>query len=718
MGIKSNNPGQSYAKVFNRTGTDASTPAPQPFMASGGWVSEYSSGGKTYKVHNFLTSGAFVVTQGSSEVDWLVVGGGGGGGMLGGGGGGGGGVRSSVGTPGGPGASPENAQTVTAGSYAVTIGEGGIGSGEGQGTQNGIPGENGYSTTIALPTGITVGGGGCGGSNLPGSDPTALFHPRFGNLKGSGGSTPEGGSAGGQNGGNTGGGRAEVPGTYGYPNPDINTDTSPYGGFGGSGAGSAGDKHPGLPAPNDQDGGDGIANAITGYTRYYGAGGGGGRGGLPGYNPPFGNGGVGNGPNPASPNRGGGASYGGSGWEGYGGGGGGGWQAPGGTGPGADSAQGGSGGRGAAVIRYEIDTPSGTAKATGGEISFYNGKTIHTFRQQDNFVTPGTFNETVEYVIIGGGGGGGCVSGGGGGAGGITTGTTPVGSSQSCLVYIGAGAQSLSWRGPGSNRGHLVGRVGDTTSVSFPGGPLSANGGGGGGSLSPSPTATGGVDGQGNGSGGGASGQGIPAPDGGPQAPGGSGGPLGGYAGGTGQDLGGGHNGGGGGGAGAVGYNGNTGSQANNCVGGLGVQLPATFRDPASSVGAPGPTTPTPTNDSSGKYWVCGGGAGSKWSDDGDGSYSRSAGGGATPVRVPAPSPGTGSWCGGGQGGYWSDGTLTGYPGTGPTSDQCGQILNVTGQAGWTSTGGGGGGGTYTSGGRGGGGGAGGSGLVLIAYPT
>ena len=36
-----------------------------------------------------------------------------------------------------------------------------------------------------------------------------------------------------------------------------------------------------------------------------------------------------------------------------------------------------NGGSGIVVIRYELDESSGTAKATGGEISFYGGKTIH-----------------------------------------------------------------------------------------------------------------------------------------------------------------------------------------------------------------------------------------------------------------------------------------------------------------------------------------------------
>ena len=37
----------------------------------------------------------------------------------------------------------------------------------------------------------------------------------------------------------------------------------------------------------------------------------------------------------------------------------------------------------------------------------YNSKTIHTFTTSGTFATPGSFSETVEYLIVGGGGGGG-----------------------------------------------------------------------------------------------------------------------------------------------------------------------------------------------------------------------------------------------------------------------------------------------------------------------
>ena len=60
-----------------------------------------------------------------------------------------------------------------------------------------------------------------------------------------------------------------------------------------------------------------------------------------------------------------------------------------------------------------------------------------------------------------------------------------------------------------------------------------------------------------------------------------------------------GEHGSGGGGAGGAGVNGDA---SNGGSGGIGVQMPSTFRDPLSTVGAPGP--------GGGKYWVAGGGGG------------------------------------------------------------------------------------------------------------
>ena len=82
-----------------------------------------------------------------------------------------------------------------------------------------------------------------------------------------------------------------------------------------------------------------------------------------------------------------------------GGGGGGatGWTAP---------PKGGAGGSGIVVVRYQIGELTAQAKATGGAISFFGNKTIHTFTTSGDFNAPASISN-VEYVCIGGGGAGG-----------------------------------------------------------------------------------------------------------------------------------------------------------------------------------------------------------------------------------------------------------------------------------------------------------------------
>ena len=57
------------------------------------------------------------------------------------------------------------------------------------------------------------------------------------------------------------------------------------------------------------------------------------------------------------------------------------------------------------MVRYQIDvSQTGTAKATGGNISFYNGKTIHAFTSTGDFNNTSGANLTgCEVVILGGG---------------------------------------------------------------------------------------------------------------------------------------------------------------------------------------------------------------------------------------------------------------------------------------------------------------------------
>ena len=127
---------------------------------------------------------------------------------------------------------------------------------------------------------------------------------------------------------------------------------------------------------------------------------------------------------------------------------------------------------GIVVIRYQIAQLAASAKATGGEISFYNAgsglRVIHAFTTSGSLVTPASFSETVEYVVIAGGGGGGYNVGGGGGAGAYFTGTTPIGSSQTVPISIGGGGRG------GQNPGDSSGVNGSNTTTPW----VTAHGGG------------------------------------------------------------------------------------------------------------------------------------------------------------------------------------------------------------------------------------------------
>ena len=128
---------------------------------------------------------------------------------------------------------------------------------------------------------------------------------------------------------------------------------------------------------------------------------------------------------------------------------------------------------------------------------------------------------------------------------------------------------------------------------------------------------------------------------------------------------------------------------ANLVPGGLGIQLPSTFRNPASTVGAPGPTSPSVTGaDTSGKYYVAGGG-----------------GGAAGHPQPEQPKGGDGGGPGGPYAGAGNGG------GIGPG----GNSFTGNGSSALQNTGSGGGGGPTGDNSFAGGGG---SGLVLIAYPT
>jgi len=79
------NPLASFIDYLAKTGTDASIPYIEGGLtASGGVISDYTSGSDVYRAHIFTSSGTFNVTAlggYGSNVEYLVVAGGGGGGM-------------------------------------------------------------------------------------------------------------------------------------------------------------------------------------------------------------------------------------------------------------------------------------------------------------------------------------------------------------------------------------------------------------------------------------------------------------------------------------------------------------------------------------------------------------------------------------------------------------------------------------------------------------
>ena len=660
--------------------------------ATGGYISEYESGGTKYRSHTFMKTGTWVVTSNDGfDVEYLVVAGGGGGGQQHGGGAGAGGFRTNL--SGHPLATPTGAYPVTPtggnpsnnGTYTVEVGQGGRGNSSGgypHSVMNRTAGGNSKFDTI------TATGGG-----FAGNWQSTNAHNEAFNAGGTGGSGGADGSC---------EGNAVSPAIAGNTPPSSPPQgnpagTSRYSGAGGGGATQAGGNATDVPSPYGAGvagkGGDGSAIAIQGSTAvtYAGGGGGGmyqnspGYPGVPSKRSPGGAGGGGQG------GWGGGANlteFGIAGQDGLGGGGGGGGNSCYGSPTGNCNYplhQGGAGGDGTVIIRYEIGSVGGSAKATGGAISFWSnpgsptGKTcIH------KFFTPGTLTVSTnitgaETVVIGGGGGGGTDCGGGGGAGAYRHASSVSLPTASYPVTVGSGGQVVEGNLPGPGTGGGRGWYGGDSIFNS----VTSNGGGGGGGGAPTESKAGGPSGPyaspGNASGGG--GQGATT---GP-------GPAGayGYAGGNGNN-GAPYYAGGGGGAGGVGTNAGAGGGATTYSnGGAGVQLPAMFRDPAqqgdggsygaNGIGAPGP--------GSSFHWVCGGGGGSS------GDVSQAGAGGN------APHPDAKNYAGGGHG-------------AGPTNNP---YPNGDASPGINGTGGGGGGGDgsgATDAGKGG------SGVVLIAYPV
>ena len=349
-------------------------------------------------VFMFANTGAFVVPDGITTIDYLIVGGGGGGGSMfglgsrGAGGGGAGGILSGTGYPVGP-----NQM------YVVSIGAGGA-----AGPQtNGNAGANGGNTFISTSNNYTA--------NASVTSNSALFIA----LGGGGGGGMD--AVAGKNGGSGGGaGNWSTTVGVGTPGQGYNGGSSggsqPTGGSGGGGGGGGGAGGAGWgPGFYGGNAGIGIFSSITGSNTYYGKGGDGGGGGQPGSATNI----AGNTANISTGSGGGGAS--------------------GTASPVSGSVNSGAAGSsGIAIIKI---SPVQTKVA-----AFSNTSTWTV----PNGVT------SVQYLVVAGGGGGGggnpvTVASGGGGAGGVKTGSSfSVTPGQIYTIVIGSGGAAST---NGSNSG-------------------------------------------------------------------------------------------------------------------------------------------------------------------------------------------------------------------------------------------------------------------------
>jgi hypothetical protein len=191
------------------------TPVTSPFASGGNVVANDG----TYWYHAFMSSGYFV-PQKALTCDILQVAGGGGGGGTRGGGGGAGGVTYN------------SSQSLTATSYTVQIGAGGIGAIGG--TPGGLATQGGNTLVTGGTLSLTAAnGGGYGGTIRINNGSTV---GAWGGSGGSGG----GGALSLQSGSYTGNGGSATPSGQGYGGGNIYTSGEPYAGGGGGGAGSAG----------------------------------------------------------------------------------------------------------------------------------------------------------------------------------------------------------------------------------------------------------------------------------------------------------------------------------------------------------------------------------------------------------------------------------------------------------------------------------------------
>lgn len=250
-------------------GTEWKNGGSAPFEAIGGVITDVGG----YRIHTFENDGAFTVTAGARNCEFLVVAGGGGGGGWGGGGGAGGYRCSVAGETSGGGISPEGTLAAVEGSYTIKVGSGG-----GRGTTGYTGGGAGQSSYIIGPGGTDITSiGGAGGGWWQGNVPA------------------QGGSGGGGSGTGAGGQGTSGQGTNG--GPGQGNQSSPYLGHGGGGgANQNGGTGSGVIGGN---GGNGLTSSISGTAVLRGGGGG-------GHSPGLGNAGTSSG---GSGGGGGGGNY-------------------------------------------------------------------------------------------------------------------------------------------------------------------------------------------------------------------------------------------------------------------------------------------------------------------------------------------------------------------------------------------------------------------------
>jgi len=245
---------------------EAKTNLIPPLFTSATGGTETTSG--DYKIHSFTSSGCFAVSQlgnspsvpagGPTTVSYLVIAGGGGGGGnrgtgggAGGGGGGAGGFREGKDTDDTYTASPLDAGsgiTITASTYPITVGAGGLGGPTGPTPNTASLGGQGSNSVFSTIT--SAGGGGGFMINAGGTQPTAN-----GGSGGGGGADGDHPTTGGT--GNT----PPVSPPQGNPAGNGIGSGPGYGGGGGGGAGAAGGN--GTPTTGG-NGGNGVASSITG----------------------------------------------------------------------------------------------------------------------------------------------------------------------------------------------------------------------------------------------------------------------------------------------------------------------------------------------------------------------------------------------------------------------------------------------------------------------